>query len=232
MKIFKVSLILSLITLNLSVYGQDDPYASVPIFRNYVKLNITQLAMRELRVGYERAFSRKHSIGIGLAWKPAFSDQHISFNFLGSNRSPYLGANSYTLLVNYKYFLGQHRARVVTFLELKFMERYTQYENKIEEDNYGKSGYASSLTTGHNEIFGAMALFGFRTYLFPSKRGFIDFYTGIGYRNKIMYTQYKSQCYKCGEEYLYQVSDDSKPFKRTEIEIPTVHLGVDFGFTF
>ena len=237
MKFQKFSIFLILITLTLSVFGQVTNNFNEPVnFRkNYFKLNVTQLFMRELRFGYERALSKKHFIGAAFAFKPAFPDQRIYYNFWGTIKSPYLGANSNTLFLDYKYFLGQQKRRVITFLELKLMARYTEYKNKLVIDESGK-GYASSLSSGFDKIYGMMTLFGIRTYLFPSKRGFFDFYTGLGYRNKHSNTQVKSDCRlsygTCGHDFLHQTTDDSKPFVMTSEETPTFHLGFDVGFDF
>ncbi len=115
------------------------------------------------------------------------------------------------------------------------MARYIEYENKIEMGNT-RNGSSSNLSSGFDKVYGIMPLFGFRVYLFPSKCGFIDFYTGFGYRYKENNTQYKSRCHQyngpCNSDELIKHSDDSQPFEKTYVELPTMHMGVDLGFNF
>ena len=208
--------------------------------KHNMSLNVTQLAVGEFRVGYERLLGKRHSMGLELAYKPDFDNQNLSFVVLGNNtKAPYMASNSYTGFLNYRFYLTKKEyPRIRFFLEGKFMVRYLEYHDKVYSQYNPKESIPSDLESGYDHMYGGVLLFGTRLYVNPSRTIFLEAYAGFSIREAHLHTQIKSTCTlysqgsKCDREHLQLASDDSTPFDNTTELRAAPQVGLKIGAAF
>ena len=194
--------------------------------------------MKECRVGYELYLGKGHSIGLEYGQRLSPSKAPIYYNLLGTHRNTYLGGDSYTGFLNYKYYLSEEDEGLYNglFVELKLMMRYTEYHDKVYSERYSKYGRSASLSSGYDNVYGATFLVGYRFSLFNSRHLFCEGFAGGSLRRTDSHTQFKSKCQSqysgCSESQLIATKDDAAPFIDDLRYSFTLQLGAKFGVSF
>jgi hypothetical protein len=204
--------------------------------KNHVSLNVSQLALQEFRVGYERNMGKRHSLELELAYKPDMGDSGIN-NYIGS--VPYLAGSSYSAFLGYKFFLTKRPyPRIRPYLEPKLLARYTEYQDKMYTNHDTRSSYPSHLESGYDKIYGGFFLAGSRFYMGRSRVLFFDVYAGLSLRVKYLSTQvsgacsYRFQGSTCNYEHLKSIQDESQPYDHTIDLQVAPQAGLKFGVAF
>jgi hypothetical protein len=208
-------------------------------WKNCATINLTQLAVLEYRIGYERFLKPRKSLGIELAYKPEMGNT-ISMVVVGSNNmAPYQAAQSFTGLLSHKWFLTKEEDRRVSFyLETRFMLRYYEYAEKFYSQYNRKESKPSALMSGYHFVYALTEQLGCRIFL-PSLGGtFVDLFAGLSFRIKSSNTQKTATCTlyhdggNCDREKMLEVSDDSVPFEKADELVVSPQLGVKLGYAF
>lgn len=202
------------------------------LYKNNFNLNITQLLVKELRLGFEWRIAKRYSLNFELAYKFNSKDFYES-GPLYKDETPYMATNAYTFGFLHKFFFSKVPGRTISlFIESKLFVRYFEYNNLI----YWKNTYRNSigsLKNGFHYVYNLTENFGLR---FSGTRVFLDVYAGISLRIQDENVQTVSSCSTyygdCNRQKLIITQDDLHPFIRTIKVVPSPSLGMRIGMKF
>lgn len=179
-------LAISLIFLCFSLFGQDSQT------RNYrVMITPSQFIFNDYSISAEKFFGR-HTIGLTLGYKPSTkSSGEVSggAGLFGAYEDQNMWNGLYdavTIGLNSKYYFGKENRFYGDFCLFYrnwwFENKYARYDNV---EGYRFDG----LRTEEQNVYGLKLLIGYSTYILKRNRNsiVIDFYAGIGVRNKSLW---------------------------------------------
>jgi len=235
MRTVLLCILLCLFTLSCRVYGQNQEIET-KTYKNLANINITRLALLEVRLGYERHISSKNYLRATVGIK--FPLGHDSFEAvsigLGHIPNIYPVSDGLYLALGYNYVLSP-KSKFYVSAEVYY--NYIYYNNKIYEYcvGHGSDSYVSLQSMQLNK-YGVKLLFGKKVDL-PSKTDRhlqFDFFWGIGLQRRFEdITVFKKTQGRCSLNNNDFVTIYDPPKLETWYGLyPTLHLGLSFGLPF